>query len=216
MKVPADGRQALLDMLTAARVVPVLTITRVEYAVPLARALVKGGVRTLEITLRTPVAVESAARIIAEVPDAIVGIGTVTQRKELLACMSMGATFAVSPGSTPDLLAAAAESGFPFLPGIATASELMAVQAHGLTIMKFFPAGPAGGIPMLRALAGPFPHVRFCPTGGIGDTNAAEWLAEPNVIAVGGSWLTPAAEVEAGNWDAITARAERAMKTLGP
>lgn len=214
MTLPADGRQALLDMLTAARVVPVLTITRVEHAVPLARALVKGGVRTLEITLRTPVAVEAAKRIVAEVPDAIVGIGTVTQRKELLACMSMGATFAVSPGSTPDLLAAAAESGFPFLPGIATASELMAVQAHGLTTMKFFPAGPAGGIPMLRALAGPFPHVRFCPTGGIGDANAAEWLAEPNVIAVGGSWLTPAAEVEAGNWDAIAARAERAMRIL--
>ncbi|MFZ5732737.1 MAG: bifunctional 4-hydroxy-2-oxoglutarate aldolase/2-dehydro-3-deoxy-phosphogluconate aldolase [Pseudomonadota bacterium] len=213
MKVPADG-QALLGMLKAARVVPVLTITRVEHAVPLARALVNGGVRTLEITLRTPVAAEAAKRIIAEVPDAIVGIGTVTLRKELIACMSMGAKFAVSPGSTPDLLAVAAESGFPFLPGIATASELMAVQAHGLTTMKFFPAGPAGGIPMLRALAGPFPHVKFCPTGGIGDANAAEWLAEPNVIAVGGSWLTPAADVEAGNWDAITARAKRAMQAL--
>lgn len=212
MKVPAG--QALLDVLTAARVVPVLTIARVEHAVPLAQALVKGGVRTLEITLRTPVAVEAAKRIVAEVPDAIVGIGTVTQRKELLACISLGAKFAVSPGSTPDLLAAAAESGFPFLPGIATASELMAVQAHGLTTMKFFPAGPAGGIPMLRALAGPFPHVRFCPTGGIGDANAKEWLAESNVIAVGGSWLTPAAEVEAGNWDAIAARAERAMGLL--
>lgn len=213
MKSPADG-QALLGMLTAARVVPVLTITRVEHAVPLARALVNGGVRTLEITLRTPFAAEAAKRIIAEVPDAIVGIGTVMLRKELIACMSMGATFAVSPGSTPDLLAAAAESGFPFLPGIATASELMAVQAHGLTTMKFFPAGPAGGIPMLRALAGPFPHVKFCPTGGVSDANAAEWLAEPNVIAVGGSWLTPAAEVEAGNWDAITARAKRAMGAL--
>lgn len=212
MKVPAG--QALLDVLTAARVVPVLTIARAEHAVPLARALVKGGVRTLEITLRTPVAAEAAKRIIAEVSDAIVGIGTVTSRKELIACMSIGAKFAVSPGSTPDLLAAAAESGFPFLPGIATASELMAVQAQGLTTMKFFPAGPTGGIPMLRALAGPFPHVRFCPTGGIGDANAKEWLAEPNVIAVGGSWLTPAAEVEAGNWDAITARAERTMKAL--
>lgn len=214
MKSPADGRQTLRDLLTAARVVPVLTITRVEHAVPLAQALVRGGVRTLEITLRTPVASEAAKRIIAEVPEAIVGIGTVTLREELLACMSMGAKFAVSPGSTPDLLAAAAESGFPFLPGIATASELMAVQAHGFNTMKFFPAGPAGGIPMLRALAGPFPHVRFCPTGGIGDANAKEWLAESNVIAVGGSWLTPAADVEAGNWDAITARAERAMKAL--
>lgn len=214
MRLPADGRQALLDLLTAARVVPVLTITRVEHAVPLARALVKGGVRTLEITLRTPVAVESAARIIAEVPDVIVGIGTVTLREDLIGAVSMGAKFVVSPGSTPDLLAAAVESGFPFLPGVATASELMAVQAYGLTTMKFFPAGPAGGIPMLRALAGPFPHVTFCPTGGIGDANASEWLAEPNVVAVGGSWLTPASEVEAGNWDAITARAERTMKAL--
>lgn len=214
MTLPLDGRRALLDMLTAARIVPVLTITRVEHAVPLARALVKGGVRTLEITLRTPVALESAKRIIAEVPDAIVGIGTVTIREELVGVASLGAKFAVSPGSTPDLLAAAVEIGFPFLPGIATASELMAVQAQGLTTMKFFPAGPAGGIPMLRALAGPFPHVKFCPTGGIGDASAAEWLAEPNVIAVGGSWLTPASEVEAGNWDAITARAERTMKAL--
>ncbi len=214
MTLPADGRQALLDVLTVARIVPVLTITRVEHAVPLARALVKGGVRTLEITLRTPVAVEAAKRIVAEVPDAIVGIGTVTLRKELIACRSMGAKFAVSPGSTPDLLAAAVESGFPLLPGIATASELMAVQAHGLTTMKFFPAGPAGGIPMLRALAGPFPHVRFCPTGGISESNAARWLAEPNVIAVGGSWLTPPAEVESGNWDAITERAQRAMEMV--
>ncbi|OQW57853.1 MAG: 2-dehydro-3-deoxyphosphogluconate aldolase [Proteobacteria bacterium SG_bin9] len=214
MKLPADGRQALLDMLTAARVVPVLTIARVEHAVPLARALVKGGVRTLEITLRTPVATEAAQRIIAEVPDAIVGIGTVTRREDLMHAMSLGAKFAVSPGASPELLATAVEFGFPFLPGVATASELMAVQMVGLTTMKFFPAGPAGGIPMLRALAGPFPHVRFCPTGGIGDANAAEWLAEPNVIAVGGSWLTPAAEVEAGSWDAITARAERTMKAL--
>lgn len=214
MTLPLDGRQALFEMLTAARVVPVLTITRVEHAAPLARALVKGGVRTLEITLRTPVAIDAAKRIIAEVPDAIVGIGTVTLPHELTACMSMGAKFAVSPGATPELLAEAVGGGFPFLPGVATASELMVVQSTGLTTMKFFPAGPAGGIPMLRALAGPFPHVRFCPTGGIGDANAKEWLAEPNVIAVGGSWLTPASEVEAGNWDAITARAERTMKML--
>lgn len=214
MKVPQDGRQMLLDLLTAARVVPVLTITRVEHAVPLARALVKGGVRTLEITLRTPVAVEAAKRIIAEVPDAVVGIGTLLEREELVNAITIGAKFAVSPGSTPDLLSAAADSGFPFLPGIATATELMAVQACGFTTLKFFPAGPAGGIPMLRALAGPFPHVRFCPTGGIGDANAAEWLAEPNVVAVGGSWLTPAADVETGNWDAITARAQRTMSSL--
>ena len=214
MKLPADGRQALLEMLSAARVIPVLTIARVEHAVPLARALVAGGVRTLEVTLRTPVAADAAKRIIAEVPDAIVGIGTVLDRDDLGAAISLGAKFAVSPGATPDLLEVAVGAGFPFLPGVATASELMVVQSTGLTTMKFFPAEPAGGIPMLRALAGPFPDVRFCPTGGIGENNAAQWLAEPNVVAVGGSWLTPASEIEAGNWSAITARAQRAMRML--
>lgn len=212
MKLPLDGRQALLDLLTAARIVPVLTIAQIEHAVPLARALVAGGVRTLEITLRTPVAAEAAKRIIAEVPDAIVGIGTVLDREDLTTAMSLGARFAVSPGATADLLEVAVGAGFPFLPGVATASELMAVQAHGLTTMKFFPAEPAGGIPMLRALAGPFPNVRFCPTGGIGEANAAQWLAEPNVLAVGGSWLTPASDIAAGHWSAITERAKRALR----
>lgn len=215
MKLPLDGRQALLDILMAARVIPVLTITRVEHAIPLARALVAGGVKTLEITLRTPVAADAAKRIIAEVPDAIVGIGTVLDREDLGTAMSLGARFAVSPGATPDLLEVAVGAGFPFLPGIATASELMVVQSTGLQTMKFFPAEPAGGIPMLRALAGPFPNARFCPTGGIGETNAAQWLAEPNVVAVGGSWLTPASDIESGNWDAITARARQTMKMLG-
>lgn len=215
MKLPLDGRQALLDILMAARVIPVLTITRVEHAIPLARALVAGGVKTLEITLRTPVAADAAKRIIAEVPDAIVGIGTVLDREDLGTAMSLGARFAVSPGATPDLLEVAVGAGFPFLPGIATASELMVVQSTGLQTMKFFPAEPAGGIPMLRALAGPFPNARFCPTGGIGETNAAQWLAEPNVVAVGGSWLTPASDIEAGNWSAITVRARQTMKMLG-
>ncbi len=204
----------LLALFEAARVVPVLTIDRVEDAVPLARALVKGGVRTLEVTLRTPAAVDAAKAIIAEVPDAIVGIGTILDSDDLARAESLGARFGISPGATPELLQAAAASSLPFAPGIATASELMAALAHGFDLVKFFPAEQAGGIKALRALAGPFPHARFCPTGGIGEANAGAWLGEPNVVAVGGSWLCPPAEIRAGNWSGITAICERSMKSL--
>ena len=207
-------RDKLLALFKAARVVPVLTIERVEDAVPLARALVKGGVRTLEVTLRTPVAVESAKAIIAEVPDAIVGIGTILNADDLARAERLGAKFGISPGATPELLKAAAASSLPFAPGIATASELMAALAHGFDLVKFFPAESSGGIKALRALAGPFPQARFCATGGIGEANAATWLAEPNVVAVGGSWLCPAAEIRSGNWAGITAICERSMKSL--
>jgi 2-dehydro-3-deoxyphosphogluconate aldolase/(4S)-4-hydroxy-2-oxoglutarate aldolase len=206
----------LLALFKAARVVPVLTIERVEDAVPLARALVKGGVRTLEVTLRTPAAVESAKAIIAEVPDAIVGIGTILNADDLARAEALGAKFGISPGATPELLKAAAASSLPFAPGIATASELMAALAHGFDLVKFFPAEQAGGIKALRALAGPFPQARFCPTGGIGEANASAWLAEPNVVAVGGSWLCPPAEIRSGNWAGITAICERSMKSLKP
>ena len=206
----------LLALFKAARVVPVLTIERVEDAVPLARALVKGGVRTLEVTLRTPAAVESAKAIIAEVPDAIVGIGTILSADDLARAEGLGAKFGISPGATPELLKAAAASSLPFAPGIATASELMAALAHGFDLVKFFPAEPSGGIKALRALAGPFPQAKFCPTGGIGEANASAWLAEPNVVAVGGSWLCPPAEIRSGNWAGITAICERSMKSLKP
>ena len=206
----------LLALFKAARVVPVLTIERVEDAVPLARALVKGGVRTLEVTLRTPAAVESAKAIIAEVPDAIVGIGTILNADDLARAEALGAKFGISPGATPELLKAAAASSLPFAPGIATASELMAALAHGFDLVKFFPAEQAGGIKALRALAGPFPQAKFCPTGGIGEANASAWLAEPNVVAVGGSWLCPPAEIRSGNWAGITAICERSMKSLKP
>jgi 2-dehydro-3-deoxyphosphogluconate aldolase/(4S)-4-hydroxy-2-oxoglutarate aldolase len=191
-----------------------MTIERLEDAVPLARALVAGGVRTLEVTLRTPVAIEAAKAIIAEVPAAIVGIGTIVSAADLSQAERLGARFGISPGATPELLRAAAQSRLPFAPGVATASELMQALAHGFDLVKFFPAEQAGGIKGLRALGGPFPQVRFCPTGGIGDGNAASWLAEPNVVAVGGSWLCPPAEVRAGNWSGITAMCERAMKSL--
>jgi 2-dehydro-3-deoxyphosphogluconate aldolase/(4S)-4-hydroxy-2-oxoglutarate aldolase len=204
----------IAELIRQATVIPVLTIERLEDAVPLAKALVAGGVRTLEVTLRTPVAVEAAKAIIAEVPDAVVGIGTILNGDDLARAEALGARFGISPGATPELLKVVAASRLPFAPGIATASELMQALAHGFDVVKFFPAEQAGGIKALRALAGPFPNVRVCPTGGIGEANAATWLAEPNVLAVGGSWLCPAADIRAGNWVGITAMCAKAMKTL--
>ncbi|MCA6122632.1 bifunctional 4-hydroxy-2-oxoglutarate aldolase/2-dehydro-3-deoxy-phosphogluconate aldolase [Bradyrhizobium sp. WSM 1704] len=204
----------IAELIRQAIVIPVLTIERLEDAVPLAKALVAGGVRTLEVTLRTAVAVDAAKAMIAEVPEAIVGIGTILNGDDLARAEALGARFGISPGATPELLKAAAASRLPFAPGIATASELMQALAHGFDVVKFFPAEQAGGIKALRALAGPFRNVRVCPTGGIGEANAATWLAEPNVLAVGGSWLCPAADIRAGNWAGITAMCARAMKSL--
>lgn len=210
------AQEKLAALLKSAVVIPVLTIERLEDAVPLARALVAGGVRVLEVTLRTPVAIEAARAIMAEVPEAVVGIGTILNADDLARAQALGASFGISPGATPDLLKAAAASGLPFAPGIATASEVMQALAHGFNLLKFFPAEQSGGIKAIRALAGPFPDVRFCPTGGVGEANAAAWLAEPNVVAVGGSWLCPAADIRSGNWDGITAMCELAMKLLKP
>jgi 2-dehydro-3-deoxyphosphogluconate aldolase/(4S)-4-hydroxy-2-oxoglutarate aldolase len=207
-------QEQIAELIRQATVIPVLTIERLADAVPLAKALVAGGVRTLEVTLRTSVAVDAAKAIIAEVPDAVVGIGTILNGDDLARAEALGAKFGISPGATPELLKAVAAGRLPFAPGIATASELMQALAHGFDVVKFFPAEQAGGIKALRALAGPFPSVRVCPTGGIGEANAATWLAEPNVLAVGGSWLCPAADIRAGNWEGITAMCAKAMKTL--
>ena len=201
----------LADLLRHGPIVPVITLERVEDAVPLARALVAGGLRLLEITLRTPAAADSAAAIIQEVPEAVVGIGTVLTPSDLERARKLGARYALSPGATPDLLEAASESEMPFIPGIATASELMAALAHGFQTVKFFPAVAAGGIPALKALAGPFPHARFCPTGGIDEKNARDWLALSNVVAVGGSWVCPTSDIRAQAWDEITSKARRAV-----
>ena len=209
-------QEKLAALFKQATIMPVLTIERLDDAVPLASALVAGGVHTLEVTLRTPVAIEAAKAIMADMPEAIVGIGTILNADDLARAEALGAAFGISPGATPDLLKAAAASRLPFAPGIATASELMQALAHGFDLVKFFPAEQSGGIKALRALAGPFPNVRFCPTGGIGDANAASWLAEPNVLAVGGSWLCPAADVGSGNWAGITAMCALAMKLLKP
>ena len=209
-------QEKLATLFRSARVIPVLTIERREDAVPLAKALVAGGVRTLEITLRTSDAIEAARAIMAAVPEAIVGIGTILNGDDLSRAEALGAKFGISPGSTPDLLEAAAASRLPFAPGIATASDLMQALAAGFDLVKFFPAEPAGGIKALRALGGPFPNAQFCPTGGIDEGNAAAWLAEANVVAVGGSWLCPAADIRNGNWAGIAAMCQRALKSLKP
>lgn len=209
-------QERLVALLRQAVVIPVLTVDRLEDAVPLAKALVAGGVHVLEVTLRTPVAIEAAKAIMADVPEAVVGIGTIVNAGDLARAEALGVKFGISPGATPDLLKAAAASALPFVPGIATASELMQALAYGFDLVKFFPAEQSGGIKALRALAGPFPGTRFCPTGGIGEANAPAWLAEPNVVAVGGSWLCPAADIKSGNWSGITAICNRAMKLLKP
>ena len=212
----ANVRRARLDeILLAAPVVPVITIEREDDGVPLARALVAGGLSALEITLRTPAATAAAKAIRGAVPQAIVGIGTVLTPQDLETARGLVARFAVSPGATPELLDAAATGNLPFIPGVQTASDLMAALARGFDVVKLFPAVPAGGIAALKALAGPFPQVRFCPTGGIGEETFLDWLRLPNVASVGGSWLAPAANIRAGNWPAITARARRAVEMVG-
>jgi 2-dehydro-3-deoxyphosphogluconate aldolase/(4S)-4-hydroxy-2-oxoglutarate aldolase len=199
------------DLLRAARLVAVLTIEDAARAVPLARALVAGGVRTLEITLRTPAGAAAAAAVRQAVPEAVVGLGTVVTRADLALVRELDLQFAFSPGATPELLDAARDLGAPFVPGIGTASELIAAMARGFDVVKLFPAEQLGGVGMLRALAGPFPAALFNPTGGVTEANVGAYLAQPNVVACGGSWLAPPADVRAGNWDAITERARRAM-----
>lgn len=203
-------RARLLELFALAPVIPVITIDEAKAAVPLARALVGGGLRVIEITLRTAAAVEAARAIIAEVPEALVGIGTVLTGRDLDRAAALRAAFGISPGQSAELLDAAAASELPFAPGIQTPSDLIACVTRGFEVVKFFPAVPAGGLPALNALAGPFPQVRYCPTGGISETNVAPWLAHPKVLAVGGSWVAPSSDIRAGNWPAIEARARAA------
>jgi 2-dehydro-3-deoxyphosphogluconate aldolase / (4S)-4-hydroxy-2-oxoglutarate aldolase len=190
----------------AVPVIPVIVLEDPGQAVQLARACVAGGVTLLEVTLRTAAGLDSIRRIAAEVPEAVVGAGTVLSPRDIEAVAAAGARFAVSPGFTPALASAARDQGLDLMPGVATASEVMAAMDEGLSLLKFFPAAQSGGIAMLKAFAGPFPAVRFCPTGGIGADEASAYLALPNVVAVGGSWLTPPASIAAGDWAGITAR----------
>jgi len=208
-----NSQQAIDAVLALGPVVAVVTLDDPSAAVPLARALVAGGVRAIEVTLRTPAALEAITRA-AAVEGACVGAGTVCSPRDLEAAASAGAAFAVSPGATDVLLAAARAASFPLLPGVATASEVMSAVAAGFDRLKLFPAEAVGGPPLLKALAGPFPSVRFCPTGGITPANAPAYLALENVAAVGGSWLAPRHAIEAGDWAAIEAGA-RAAASLG-
>ncbi|MDD3837444.1 MAG: bifunctional 4-hydroxy-2-oxoglutarate aldolase/2-dehydro-3-deoxy-phosphogluconate aldolase [Phenylobacterium sp.] len=196
-------------MLSLAPVVPVLTIEDADHAVPLARALVAGGLYALEVTLRTPAGLESIRRIAAEVAEAVPGVGTVTSREQRAAAAQAGARFAVSPGLIDG---EGPEGPIPLLPGIATATELMWGLKHGLACFKLFPANVVGGVAALKAFAGPFPDARFCPTGGIDAGNAPDYLALPNVACVGGSWVAPADAVRAGDWARITELAKAAAK----
>lgn len=200
----------------AAPVIPVIVLDDPSHAVPLAQACVAGGVRVLEVTLRTPAGLESIRRIAAEVPDAWVGAGTVTSAADVGRVAAVGARFAVSPGFDRSVARRGRDLGLPLMPGVMTPSETMAAMAEGLTMLKFFPAVAAGGIPMLKALSGPFPGVWFCPTGGVDARSAAEYLALDNVLAVGGSWLTPASAIARQDWAAITtlARAAASLRAL--
>ena len=200
----------VLEVLRFGPVIPVIVIEDLAQAVPLAKALVAGSVRVLEVTLRTPVALAAIRAIAREVPEAIVGAGTLTRPEDFTEARDAGARFGVSPGLTPALVEAARESGLPLLPGVMTPSDVIAARLAGFRELKLFPARQAGGVGMLQALAGPFPDATFCPTGGIAAETAPEFLALPNVACVGGSWLTPRAALATGDWGTVTALARQA------
>ncbi|HTN65975.1 MAG TPA: bifunctional 4-hydroxy-2-oxoglutarate aldolase/2-dehydro-3-deoxy-phosphogluconate aldolase [Burkholderiaceae bacterium] len=212
MKLP---RVTMLEILQLSPVIPVIAFNDPEQAVPLARALVAGGIRVLEVTLRTIHGLAAIRAITEQVPQAIVGVGTLTEPAQFTAARDVGAEFGVSPGLTPALIEAARTSGLRLLPGVMTPSEVMAAHTAGFRRLKLFPAMPAGGVSMLNALAGPFPEMVFCPTGGIGPDNAPQFLACKNVACVGGSWLTPPDALQAGDWARITALATAASRLRG-
>lgn len=201
-----------LEVMQDAPVIPVIVLHELVHAVPLARALVAGGIRMLEVTLRTPQALACMEAIARAVPEAVVGAGTVRSAADARAARDAGARFAVSPGFTPALGQGCRDAGLPLLPGVATGSEILLAQQEGYSALKFFPALQAGGTAMLAAWAGPFFDVRFCPTGGVSPANAAQFLALPNVACVGGSWLTPADAVAGGDWSRITQLAQEASQ----
>jgi len=200
----------ILDIMRIGPVIPVIVVEELAHAVPLAEALVAGGIRVLEVTLRTPAALAAIRAIAGEVPEAIVGVGTLTRPTDFADAKAAGARFGVSPGLTPALIEAARQTKLPLLPGVFTPSDVIAARMAGFGQLKLFPAQQAGGVGMLKALAGPFPDVTFCPTGGIAAETAPDFLALPNVACVGGSWLTPKAALVAGDWGRITELARQA------
>jgi 2-dehydro-3-deoxyphosphogluconate aldolase/(4S)-4-hydroxy-2-oxoglutarate aldolase len=199
-----------MEVMRTGPVIPVIVIDNPDDAVPLARALMAGGIRVLEITLRTPVAMQAVRTLCRQFPDAIVGVGTITRPEDFAEAKAAGAMFGVSPGLTPALIDAQRETGLPWLPGCMTPSDILVARAAGISALKLFPAQQAGGTGMLKALAGVFPGVMFCPTGGITADNAADFLALPNVTCVGGSWLTPKDALARGDWPRITELARAA------
>ncbi|MCB1724277.1 MAG: bifunctional 4-hydroxy-2-oxoglutarate aldolase/2-dehydro-3-deoxy-phosphogluconate aldolase [Chromatiaceae bacterium] len=203
------------EIVTATPALPVIVINRLEQAVPLARALLAGGIGVLEITLRTPVALDAVNAISEGVPEVIVGVGTLTRPEQFALAARAGAKFTTSPGLTRVLLNASEQSELPFLPGVCTPSEVMAARDVGFHCLKLFPAQQTGGIGMLKAIASPFADLKFCAAGGIGPENFRDFLALPNVTCVAGTWIAPAALIDAGNWDAITALARSAASYAG-
>jgi 2-dehydro-3-deoxyphosphogluconate aldolase/(4S)-4-hydroxy-2-oxoglutarate aldolase len=204
------------EILGMAPVIPVLTLSDLNHAVPLARALVAGGLHVFEITLRTPVALGCIEAIRKAIPDAIVGAGTLTRAVDFAAADRAGAQFGVSPGLIPELAGAARGARFPLLPGVMTPTEVIAARLAGFNVLKLYPAHQAGGVGMLRALAAPFPDVLFCPTGGITHASAPDYLALPNVVSVGGSWMAPQTMIDAGDWQGIEALARDAAALKRP
>lgn len=200
----------LLEIMRASPVIPVIAIDDIRHAVPMAQALVDGGIRVLEVTLRTRHGLAAIRAIAEQVPDAILGVGTLTRAEDFAAARDAGAVFGVSPGLTADLIQASRASGLPLLPGVMTPSEVMSAREAGFFQLKLFPAVPAGGVGMLNAIAGPLPDVLFCPTGGISQETAPQFLACKNVACVGGSWLTPKELLTAGDWDGIRILAKAA------
>ncbi len=214
LNIDVSGKLTPLQIMQDAPVIPVIVLNDVAHAVPMARALVAGGIRMLEVTLRTPQALACIEAIARDVPEAVVGAGTIRSAADAQACAMAGARFAVSPGYTHAMGQACRDAGLPLLPGVATGSEVMMAQEDGLTELKFFPAMQAGGAAMLKAWNGPFGDVRFCPTGGVTVANAPDLLALPNVVCVGGSWLTPADALTRGGWAQITALAHQACRLV--
>ncbi len=200
------------ELLALDPVIPVVVIEDADHAVPLARALVAGGLRTIEVTLRTPAALDAIERIAAEVPEIAVGAGTITSTAHVSAAHAAGASFLVSPGTTPRVLDELLACGLPFLPGVASASDVMALLERGITAAKLFPAEVVGGVALLQALGGPFPDVRFCPTGGITAASAPEYLQLKNVACVGGTWIARGPLPHDGDWSRITALARAAAE----
>ena len=210
-----SGSVSIAALVNDVPVIPVIVVDRLEDAVPMAEALVSGGLTILEVTLRTPVALEAVGAIASRVASARVGVGSVVDPVQFVAARDAGATFAVSPGATAELDEAARAAGIEWLPGAQTPSEVLALRARGHRFVKFFPAEAAGGMAWLKSVAGPIPDVRFCPTGGITAANARDYLALPNVACVGGSWVIPAAAVRAGRWDEVEALARQARGLRG-